>query len=84
VILGAALLVLVALALFVGGMATGATALYWACVAVSAVAAVLLVLARRQVTRPAAGEEPRAPVAPRTTTAPPPPVRTGVPEDGAD
>jgi hypothetical protein len=42
VILGAALLVLVALALFVGGIATGATALYYACIAVALVAAVLL------------------------------------------
>jgi hypothetical protein len=48
VILAAALLVLVALALFVGGIATGATALYWACVAISAAAAVLLVVARLQ------------------------------------
>jgi hypothetical protein len=45
VILAAALLVLVALGLFIWGIATGATALYWACVAVSAVAAVLLVVA---------------------------------------
>jgi hypothetical protein len=61
VILAAALLVLVALGLFVWGIATGATALYWACVAVSAVAAVLLVvsfLRMRQVattTEPARG-----------------------------
>jgi hypothetical protein len=54
VILAAALLVLVALGLFVGGIVTGLTAMYWACVAVSAVAAVLLVLARRQLSRPAA------------------------------
>lgn len=60
-ILGAALLVLVALGLFVAGIATGTTALYWACVAVSAFAAVLLVLARRQVARPAG----RAPVTER-------------------
>jgi hypothetical protein len=45
VITAAALLVLVALGLFVWGIAAGATALYWACVAVSAVAAVLLVVA---------------------------------------
>ena len=53
-ITAAALLVLVALGLFVGGIAAGSTALYWACVAVSAVAAVLLVAAflgmRRAVT----------------------------------
>jgi len=51
VILGAALLVLVALGLFVGGVATGATAFYWACVAVSLLAAVLLVVARRRMGR---------------------------------
>jgi hypothetical protein len=91
VILGAALLVLVALALFVGGIVTGATALYWSCVAVSAVAAVLLVLARRQVARPSAGaarvpeprpaesSAPRPPVPPparRTVREPPPPADT--------
>ncbi|MCU1614013.1 MAG: hypothetical protein JWO98_1553, partial [Frankiales bacterium] len=31
-IVAAALLVLVALGLFIGGIATGLTALYWACV----------------------------------------------------
>jgi hypothetical protein len=51
VILAAAVLVLVALGLFVGGVATGVTGLYWACVAVSAVAAVLLILARRRLRR---------------------------------
>jgi hypothetical protein len=51
VILGAALLVLVALGLFVGGIATGATAFYWACVAVSVLAAVLLFVARRRMGR---------------------------------
>jgi hypothetical protein len=59
VILAAALLVLVALGLFVGGILTGLTALYWACVAVSAVAAILLIIARRQLSRPAVRE--RAP-----------------------
>jgi hypothetical protein len=49
VILGAALLVLVALGLFVGGIATGATAFYWACVAVSVLAAVLLFVVWRQL-----------------------------------
>jgi hypothetical protein len=60
VILGAALLVLVALGLFVGGILTGLTTLYWACVALSAVAAVLLVVARRRLARPPARV--RAPV----------------------
>jgi hypothetical protein len=54
VILAAALLVLMALALFIGGIATGATALYWACVAISAAAAILLVAARLQQGRPTA------------------------------
>ncbi len=47
-ILGAALLVLAGLGLFVAGVLTGVTALYWACVAVCVVAAVLLILSRRQ------------------------------------
>lgn len=90
-ILGAALLVLVALALFVGGIATGATALYWACVAVSAVAAILLVLSRRQLGRPASQDAAPSraggagPGAPRTDAGParagevPPVQRTGPP-----
>jgi hypothetical protein len=48
VILGAALLVLAGIGLFVAGVLTGVTALYWACVAVCAVAAVLLMASRRQ------------------------------------
>lgn len=76
-ILGAALLVLVALGLFVGGIVTGATALYWACVALSALAAVLLVLARRQAGRSGTrnGAPSVAPAAPRSAepvAAPPP------------
>jgi hypothetical protein len=58
VILAAALLVLVALGLFVWGIATGATALYWACVAVSAVAAVLLVVAFLRMRQVATTTEP--------------------------
>jgi len=46
--MAAALLVLVGLGLFVGGLLTGATVLYWACVAACVVAAGLLVGARRQ------------------------------------
>jgi hypothetical protein len=49
VILGAALLVLLGLGLFVGGILTGLTALYWACVAVCVAAAVLLIAVRRQL-----------------------------------
>ena len=48
-IVGAALLVLLGLALFVAGILTGVTALYWACVAVCVVAAVLLLLVRRKL-----------------------------------
>jgi hypothetical protein len=47
VIIAAALLVLAGLGLFVGGLLTGLQTLYWACVAVCVVAAVLLFLARR-------------------------------------
>ena len=73
-ILGAALLVLVALGLFVGGIATGATAFYWACVAVSVLAAVLLFTAWRQMGSAdddAADETPEAlPVKPPAGRAP--------------
>jgi hypothetical protein len=48
VVLLAALLVLTGLGLFVLGVLTAVTAWYWACVAACGVAAVLLVLARRQ------------------------------------
>jgi hypothetical protein len=49
VILAAGLLVLLGLGLFVAGILTGTTALYWACVAACVVAAVLLIAVRRQV-----------------------------------
>jgi hypothetical protein len=49
VILAAGLLVLLGLGLFVGGVLTGATALYWGCVAACVVAAGLLVVARRRI-----------------------------------
>jgi hypothetical protein len=61
VILAAALLVLLGLGLFVGGLVTGMTALYWACVAACVVAAGLLVAARRQ----------GPPAAPAAAAAPP-------------
>jgi hypothetical protein len=64
VIAGAAVLVLLGLGLFVAGILTGVTVLYWACVAACVVAAVLLIVVRRQIgTTPAAAEpaaEPRA------------------------
>ncbi len=73
-ILAAALLVLVALGLFVAGLLSGVTAFYWTCVGVSAVAAVLLFVARRQLA--AAPDEGRRPVA-RTEQARTEPARTG-------
>ena len=48
-ILAAGLLVLLGLGLFIGGLLTGATELYWACVATCVAAAGLLLLARRQL-----------------------------------
>jgi hypothetical protein len=75
VIVAAGLLVLLGLGLFVAGIVTGVTVLYWACVAACVVAAVLLVLVRRQgataneapkAAQPAAGSRPE----PETTSAP--------------
>jgi hypothetical protein len=63
VILAAGLLVLLGLGLFMAGVATGTTVLYWATVAACVVAAVLLVLARREVT--AAARPERRPSTPR-------------------
>jgi hypothetical protein len=51
VILAAGLLVLAGLGLFVAGILTGVTVLYWGCVAACVVAAVLLIAARRQMGR---------------------------------
>ena len=52
---------LLGLALFVGGVATGSTALYWACVAACAGAAVLLVAVRLRPRPTAASPADRAP-----------------------
>lgn len=52
-ILGAGLLVLLGLGLFIGGVVTATTAFYWACVAACALAAVLLVVARLRTGRAA-------------------------------
>ena len=57
-ILAAALLVLVGAGLFVAGLLTGVSVLYWACVAACVVAAVLLIAARR--TMPPAASAPAA------------------------
>jgi hypothetical protein len=65
VIAGAALLVLLGLGLFVAGILTGVTVLYWGCVAVCLVAAVLLIAVRRRI-----GREPSAPAGPTTTPEP--------------
>ena len=48
-ILAAGLLLLIGLGLLVAGVVTGVTALYWACVGVCLVAAVLLFVVRRQL-----------------------------------
>ena len=69
VIVAAGLLLLVGLALFVAGLLTGTTALYWGCVAACVVAAGFLVVAWRRIgarsaQRPAAAEP--APGAPST------------------
>jgi hypothetical protein len=63
VILAAGLLVFLGLGLFVAGILTGVTALYWGCVAVCLVAAVLLVLARRRLGAPARTAASAAPAA---------------------
>ena len=65
-ILAAGLLVLLGLGLFVAGILTGATALYWGCVAACVVAAVLLIVARRRLS--AAGDTPAAATGGRATT----------------
>ena len=66
-ILAAGLLVLVGLGLFVAGLATGTTLLYWATVAVCALAAVLLVLSRRGMSAAPAEEREAAPRSRKTT-----------------
>jgi hypothetical protein len=86
VILAAALLVLLGLGLFVAGILTGMTALYWACVAVCVVAAILLVLTRRQMgaaTRAEAVAAPATPVIPVSAGGRPPRV-VDEPEQQAD
>jgi hypothetical protein len=65
VILGAGLLVLAGLGLFVAGVLTGVTALYWACVAVCAVAAILLIASRRKAPPARAAESAPEKEAPR-------------------
>ncbi|WP_100498628.1 hypothetical protein [Geodermatophilus chilensis] len=59
-VLVAGLLVLLGLGLFVGGIVTGTTALYWGCVAACGGAAVVLVVARLRMAREAGDFERRA------------------------
>jgi hypothetical protein len=70
VILGAGLLVLAGLGLFVAGILTGGTVLYWGCVAACVVAAVFIFLARRRLGTaqpdPAAGAQSSGKKAPGT------------------
>src|SRR5215218_3658700 len=63
-IMGAAVLVLLGLGFFVAGIVTGTVWLYWACVAACAVAAVLIVLARRQLSASRPGPAEQTPAAP--------------------
>lgn len=69
-ILAAGLLVLLGLGLFVAGILTGVTVLYWGCVAACVVAAALLVAVRRQLSRPAS-EAPAATTTPETAATTP-------------
>jgi len=61
--MGAALLVLLGLGLFVAGVLTGGTAYYWACVGTCLGAAVLLFAARRRMTAEEDAPEARADLA---------------------
>ncbi|MGY1803918.1 hypothetical protein ACI78T_11625 [Blastococcus sp. SYSU D00922] len=78
-ILAAGLLVLAGLGLFVGGVLTGVTALYWGCVAACVVAAVLLFVARRQIATAPAKAPATSPAERATTSATPtaPAAETG-------
>jgi hypothetical protein len=84
VIVGAALLVLLGLAFFVGGILTGTTPLYWACVAVCVAAAVLLVLARRRLGPPVGTASAAAPAATDPVAAATPVAAGSAPADGED
>ena len=56
-ILAAGLLVLLGLGLFVAAVLTGITALYWVCVGVCVLAAVLLAIARRRLPSGPSGQQ---------------------------
>jgi hypothetical protein len=85
VIPAAALLVLLGLGLFVGGVVTGATVLYWACVAACVAAGVCLVLARVRMGRAPAQPARSAGTTARTPQRPPatPAGSTGASAAGA-
>ena len=86
-ILAAGLLVLAGLGLFVGGILTGMTALYWGCVAACVLAAVLLYLARRKLgTTPAAAgkAEPAAASTASTSSAPTSSTTSAAPAGGPE
>jgi hypothetical protein len=80
VILAAGLLVLLGLGLFVAGLATGATVLYWLCVVACVAAGVLLVTARLRMGRAAPGRRTPADAPPAT---PAPPATGQLPVRGA-
>ncbi|TFV87546.1 hypothetical protein [Blastococcus sp. CT_GayMR16] len=82
-ILAAGLLVLLGLGLFVAGILTGVTVLYWGCVAACVVAAVLLIAVRRQIHRQATAgsDEPAEPAA--STTSSPEAATSGTAPAGA-
>jgi len=85
VILAAALLVLLGLGLFVAGILTGVTVLYWGCVAACVLAAVLLVVVRRRMsTKPAATTtpEPSAAGQPEPEEPEPAPAAPEAPPEG--
>jgi hypothetical protein len=73
----------VGLALFVGGILTGLTALYWGCVAACVVAAVLLFLARRKLSATPARTSAEPAEASTTTTSAASPERVDGAVNGA-
>jgi hypothetical protein len=70
--MGAALLVLLGLGLFVAGVLTGGTAYYWACVVACLGAAVLLFVARRRMAAEADAPEAEEDSEPAAATPAPP------------
>ena len=84
-ILAAGLLVLLGLGLFIAGVLSGVTALYWGCVTVCVVAAVLLFVARKRLSPPPAdAAATRTPAATRTTTGGPAGQPESTPEPASE